>query len=201
MVKIMNKYQAFWTWFKENEKEYFLNIEKDMGNLVPLLQEKLWEINEDLAFEISEVLDDNSREFIISADGIYSAFDDVLQLYSYRLDLSKWKIVPFRAREEVTSHSVELDGLTLSYEDISFAYKIEENKISITVYIKNYDNVDNRYVHAYFLLLDSLVGEYDAVTMFNKTVILPKNSKVDTHAFNTLKRIVDDLKKLDFSKE
>jgi hypothetical protein len=194
----MNKYELFWEWFLLHEEEYFLNIENNMEDLVPQLQEKLWKINDNLAFEISELLENNTREFIISADGIYSAFKDVEQLYDYRLDLSKWRIVPFRPREEVITHSIELDGLTVSYDDIFFNYEVKNNLIYIQVYIENYDSIDNRYVHSYFLLLDSLIGEYDAVTMFAKTDIFPFDLKEATLKFYHLKMIVDDLKKSDF---
>lgn len=193
----MNKYEKFWKWFSENEETYYYKIEEDMDYLVPLLQEKLVDINENLAFEISEVLDDSTREFIISADGIYSAFNDVLELYSFRLDLLKWKIVSFRAREEVISHSVELDGLKLSYEDVSYVYEMENSKINVEIYINNYDNIDNRYIHAYFLLLDSLIGEFDAVTMIENTEIFPLDSKKKHSEFYSLKKVVDDLKRSD----
>lgn len=193
----MNKYEKFWKWFRENEETYYYKIEEDMEYLVPLLQEKLVEINENMTFEISEVLGDSTRDFIISADGIFSAFNDVLELYSFRLDLSKWTICSFRAREEVISHSVELDGLKLSYEDISYEYDLENSKINIQVYIKGYDNLDNRYIHAYFLLLDSLIGEFDAVTMIENTDVFPWDSEQISKEFYSLKKVIDDLKRSD----
>ncbi len=193
----MNKYQKFWEWFTEFEEDIYFNVEQKVEEYVPLIQEKLFDINENLAFEISEVLEDKTRQFIISADGIYSAFDDVLKLSNCDLDLSKWKIIPFRQSEEVTWHSVELDGLTLSYDEIYFTYEVICGLLDMKVYIKNYDRKDNRYVHAYFLLLDSLIGEYDAVTLFKETEVLPYTKKVQTYDFYSLKSIVSALKNKD----
>ena len=55
-----------------------------------------------------------------------------------------------------------------------FLCKAKTNfKPKITSYIKGYDGNDNRYVHAYFLLLDTLIGEYDAVTLIKETEVFP----------------------------
>lgn len=191
----MNKYEEFWNWFNQYQEDIHNNVEEKMEHYVPLIQEKLSIVNENLAFEISEVLYDNTREFIISADGIYSAFSDVLELSKSCFELSNWKIVPYRQPEEVVWHSVELDQLTLTYDDIFFTYETVNNLIKIKVYIKKYDNKDNRFIHAYFLLLDSLIGEYDAVTLFKETEVFPYNKSISVYEFYSLKSIVEQLKK------
>lgn len=168
----MDKYNEFWKWFVSIEEVLYKNIEVKADYYVPLIQEKLELIHEDLAFEISEILENQKREFILSADGIYQAFDAVIDLYETRPQMNRFDIVKFRQKEGVLQHSIELDGLTLSYDDIFFTYDVSEDVV-LNVYIKGYDTKDNRYVHLYFLLLDSLLGEYGAVTKIDKTNVHP----------------------------
>ena len=190
----MNKYQKFWEWFEQNEQSIHEDIESEMDKWVPLISEKLYEIDDNLAFEISEVLEDGKRQFIISADGIYLAFDNVIEIYKSRPQLNKWEFIAFRQREDIDEHQVELDGLVLGYDDIKFKYEVEEELLKIDVYIKEYTVDDNRYVHAYFLLLDSLIGEFDAVTMILETNVYPFDTNEELHNFFELKKIVDELK-------
>jgi len=68
-----NKHQDFWTWFSKNADSYF-NFEQDQNSLFTKLKSELEKINPTLTFEFSPVLANNTREFIISADGIKSVF-------------------------------------------------------------------------------------------------------------------------------
>lgn len=171
------------------EEPLYKNVETKMEYYVPLIQENLASINEDLAFEISEVLESGKREFIISADGIYTAFDSVIDLYETRPTMNRFDVVKFRQKEGVLKHSIELDGLQLSYDDIFFTFE-RGDEFELDVYIKGYDNSDNRYVHLYFLLLDSLLGEYDAVTLIDKTTVHPFDEEKNAHVFTDLLHIV-----------
>ncbi len=62
------KEKLFWDWFSTNQYLYF-NFEKNREALFDLLTTKLNEIDENLTFEFSPLMEIGKREFIISADG------------------------------------------------------------------------------------------------------------------------------------
>ena len=66
---------------------------------------------------------------------------------------------------------IDVDGIKLDYDDVYFTYSTEEDYLNLDIYIKGYDQEDNRYIHTYFILLDSLIGEFDAVTKIGQTTV------------------------------
>jgi hypothetical protein len=186
----MNQYTTFWQWFFDNESHFYSNIEETAEYWVPLIDKELKRIHPDLVFEISEQLN-NTRQIIISADGILDAFNDVFKLKQAFTPHPRWKMVALRQRENTSNHHVELDGLTLGYEDIFFSLTKLNNGFHIKVFIDGYDGLDQRYVHAYFLLLDALIGEYDAVTYITKTTLLESPSDEPLHPFIQLVSLLD----------
>ncbi|MEC9485364.1 MAG: hypothetical protein UMR38_05765 [Candidatus Izemoplasma sp.] len=189
----MSKYQDFWQWFMTIHEDVYKNIEEKAETYVPLIDDELKKVHPDLVFEISEILNKHYRQFIISADGMADAFKDAFKLKDAFKGLPKWEIVALRQREHTNQHHVELSGLKLGYEDIFFQSKQDENGIYLDIYIAGYDHQDNRYVHAYFLLLDSLIGEYDAVMIIKDTNIL-KQPKLNMKPFLALRKQVDEYK-------
>ncbi|MCF7925565.1 MAG: hypothetical protein K9L26_03430 [Candidatus Izimaplasma sp.] len=189
----MNKYKQFWEWFLTHEIKFYNDIETKAEIYVPLIDKRLKTIQQDLVFEISELLSDQKREFIISADGMARAFDDVFKLKNAFPGHPRWYITALRQREKNNQHHVEIDSLTLGYEDIFFIEHLSDKGIILDVYIEGYQKDDNRYIHGYFLLLDSLIGEYDAVLTIIDTNILTTPKK-KMKPFIALRKIVDEQK-------
>jgi hypothetical protein len=131
----LNKYERFWNFFSDHQENFFHQLEEHVDDYILLIQEQLEMVNEHLAFEISELLDSNKREFIISADGMQCAFEDVLLLGEYQRDYQHWIITLFRQPEHTSKHSIELDDLVLSYDDI-FYLNLQESS-----FFKDIDNI------------------------------------------------------------
>ncbi|AIQ46326.1 hypothetical protein R70723_10890 [Paenibacillus sp. FSL R7-0273] len=125
---------------------------------------RLHEIDENLTYEIGTVNADGKREFIVSADGLVDSFETVELLCGKAPVYSNWIIIPFRPRMNSDSLEISMGDVSLSYEDIYFAYESNGQILDLNVYIQNYDQDDSCYQFAYFILLDSLIGEYDAVS-------------------------------------
>ncbi len=196
-MKRKNNYKSFWRWFVSNEKYIYDNVEQHPNDIVGMIQKEISKINSDLAFEIGTDLEDGLRDFIISADGLFSNFDDVLKLYETSpKSLPKWKLLFFRPRRERDNQSIGIEEINLSYDDVFFTYIKHQDQLEIDVYIENYLVDDNRFVHIYFLLLDSLIGEYDAVMLIGETRFhdIKEINKISLHEFRELKEIVDNLK-------
>lgn len=161
----------FWEWFSQNEKYIFEELEVNTNDIAFLIAEQLKKVHPDLVFEISFEKQDNKMSFVISADGDIELFPVVIELCGKAPTYKRWDIIPFRPRLHQENQAIDVDGIKLDYDDVYFSYSIEENYINLDVYIKNYDQEDNRYIHTYFILLDSLIGEYDAVTKIGLTTV------------------------------
>lgn len=190
----MSKYKTFWDWFISVENHIYNNLEKDTDNIAFDITEHLSKIHPDLAFEIPFDMEDNERILIISADGNIELFDTVITLVENAPIIDNWRIQPFRPRLHQRNQIIDLAGISLDYNDIYFKYKIIDRQLDLDVYINGYDGKDNRYVHLYFLVLDSLIGEYDAVTIIKETRVHPLNKKQDLLDFPRLIEIIEELK-------
>jgi hypothetical protein len=151
----------FWKWFALHENEYY-NYPLDEQELIfDRLSEALSKIDRDLTFEFGPTSSDGKKEFVISAGGIYSAFPSVIHLVSKAPPLERWKITAFRPR--TPGSEIHFNDVILSEKDVFFRYGKSDGKIDIVLFIKGYEEQPN-YDMAVYLLLDSVLGEYDVET-------------------------------------
>jgi|LGOV01.1.fsa_nt_gb hypothetical protein len=190
----MDRIQTFWNWFKSRSEYIFQQLENDTDNIALEITEHLKVINEDLAFEIPLDFDGDQREFIISADGLIELFELVIDLVKSAPKLNNWKITAFRPRLHQRNQVIDLDGITMDYNDVFFDCKVLTEGIEIDAYINNFDGKDNRFVHLYFLLLDSLIGEFDSVKYIISTTVHILENKRDLKSFPDLLKIIDKYK-------
>jgi hypothetical protein len=185
-----NKYQNFWTWFIKHSDE-FLNL--DENNVEPLftkLTKQLAKVNRDLTYEFSVELINGKREFIISADGIYSTFPDVINLVEAAPKFDDFIITAFRQRGK--EFTISYNKIELDPEDVFFSYKAYSDHIDIVLYIKGYsENPD--WDGAAFILLDTLIGEYDVATKIGEIEFLPFQEHLTLKPIIDLPYIVDHL--------
>jgi hypothetical protein len=187
-----NKNEAFWNWFSKNQSQYY-EFENNQEKLFDELSARLKEIDTNLVFEFGPIRD-NVREFTISADGIIDSFPKVQQLVNDAPTFTNWKINAFRQRITDEDISIKYDDFKISYEDIFFRYSEENGKIGVELNIRNYKD-DANYNNAIYLLLDSLLGEYDVETKLSWIDRKQLNeSNVDSlYKFVELRKLVDKL--------
>ncbi len=157
------KIKGFWSWFAKHQNEYY-HFENNQDALFNELSRQLRAINNDLVFEFSPVRDNGKRELSISADGIKSVFQSVIDIVDMAPELSNWIFNAFR--QAVPGDELLLrfgPDFTLGYSDIFFYYNMAGSKIDIQLYIKGYDG-SNRFKNAMYVLLDGLIGEYNTET-------------------------------------
>lgn len=153
--------KSFWKYFLLNSKLLF--DDKKCHKEIPHLLKELKLIHPDLTFEIGSIVN-NKREFIISANGIKEAFPYVLKLVKAAPLHEKWEIIAFRPRKGIDL-SVSLNGIILDTTNIFFNCKADKkNKIDLEIYIEKSDIRDIRLHYSVYILLDSLIGEYDVET-------------------------------------
>jgi len=152
-------YKDFWKWFQQEADRlfYYEAYEKE---LLPLTLIELQKINKELVFEIGPE-SEGQREFVISANGMKSAFPDVIELVKFAPDMDQWQIIPFRQRKDVSDLEIQLEDIILTPNDISFSYEKEKGRINLSLYVEDMDDEDEKMYHMVFLLLDNIIGEYD----------------------------------------
>ena len=154
----LSKQKYFWNWFSKNADNYF-NFEQNQNSLFTKLKSELEKINPNLTFEFSPILEDHTREFIISADGIKSVFPLVQDLIAQAPLLPKWKIIAFRQpHPEVTQ--INYKGLTINLKDVYFQYEKDNDKIGLELHIKDFFE-SPEWTGIAFVLLDNILGEFD----------------------------------------
>ena len=187
----------FWNWFEKNNLKYYENADQILKkkNLLDDLTSELKKINEDLVFEFSPINENGIRNFTISADGLIEAFPSVENLIKVAPEIDNWKINAFRQRTPGEDLTIEFHDFKISYSDIFYKYSETNEKLGLEFYIRDY-NGNGQKQNAIYILLDALIGEYDAVKIiewieWNKL----NESEIDSLIpFVTLRKLIDDKK-------
>ena len=193
------KIDEFWNWFKANQEEFYqIDFEKieELEISFDKLDKKLKPLNEHFTFEFSPILDNGKREFVLSADGYRDAFPDLLSLFKRSPELEKWDILPFKQGFDEDPQIQFHNGFTFSWDKVFFQSKQTSEGLSIDFYIEDYDEGDPNFQTGLLILLDSYLGEYDAVMQIRYVDIhkLNPKKKRDLKAFEELKQVVEDYK-------
>ncbi|WP_026582242.1 hypothetical protein [Bacillus sp. J33] len=164
----------FWDWFEKNSQDYLQLKEETINPLFNKLGNQLSRINIDLTFEFSADLIDGKREFIISADGVLSAFPDVINLVEKAPDLNGFKIIAFRQKSNIDDIStIDYEDISLGPDDVYFTYRKNGDTLDIVLFLRGYDSDFEEWENAAFILLDSIIGEYDVATKIGNIDMLP----------------------------
>jgi len=176
----------FWEWFQANEDRLF-NFEREQEKVFGELMRELHRIHKSLTFEFSSV-QENKRQFVISADGHREAFPAVIKLGDAAPDLPRWQFIKFRPRRS-DSCTVGIGNVMISSDEVEFTLEPEARKVSITLFLGDAKYFDERiFGHIAFLLLDHTLGEYDVETFIGRVDFKPRE------AMSTLeKRPLQDL--------
>jgi len=158
---LKTKEKRFWEWFTVKSDQYF-NFENDQDRLFDDLAKELHKVDENLGFEFSHILDNDKREFVITACGIKSSFPAVSNLVINSPSLPKWEIIAFR-QPHLDNANITVHGIQLDVKDVFFLYGKSNRKVDIELHIRDYQNTDD-WGEAAYLLLDQVIGEYATET-------------------------------------
>jgi hypothetical protein len=164
VTKKETKEEAFWRWFSDNSPRYF-EFEKDQEALFDELHDQLAKANSGTAFAFEfGPIEDNARDFIISADGIREMFPAVERLVAAAPELPQWRVIAFRPRREV-EFEIQMDDVKISHEDVWFHLGSQGDKIAIRLFLSGIEDVNSEAAgYISYLMLDTALGEYDVET-------------------------------------
>ncbi len=185
----------FWDWFqsKKAEIEEFIISDTDDYSIYEELTDKLNNYNTFVIPELTRDTDDNNV-LILSCDGKVEGIPFVERLYESAPIVEKWRFQKYRAPGQV--RELTYQGLEFRSNDIKARYTFEGQYYDIELFIKGYDDTDDRYKGLAFLYLDHMVGEYNVMTKigkieFRKTGFL--NSSDDKVSLQELRATIERL--------
>ncbi|MDN4865881.1 hypothetical protein [Priestia megaterium] len=186
--------KEFWSWFEKNSEDYFRLDENNYDLLFNKLGLQLSKYHKDLTFEFSVEMSQGKREFIISADGMVSAFPAVIKLVEEAPSFEKFTIVAFRQRQN-SEQEIHFDDVVLDTKDVFFTYREDKqlNCLDIVIYIKGYTEENDQFIGAAFIMLDSLIGEYDVGVKLGEITFEPYQEKQGAQPILHLVSLVDKL--------
>jgi hypothetical protein len=184
----------FWTWFEKNEDMLF-HFERDQERTFDRLNVAMHKVHPDITFEFGP--DENGkREFVISADGLKTAFPAVESLYAAAPSLPRWKFIKFRPRR--SPMELQIGELRIKPEDIEVAIEADGNKAGLTVFVHGFNNAkEKHFSQAAFIMLDQAIGEYDmeAKVGFITIKTFEETSQYQRHSLAALPAIFDEFLK------
>ncbi|WP_176586243.1 hypothetical protein [Priestia megaterium] len=186
--------QEFWSWFEKNSEDYFQLDEKNYDLLFNKLGLQLSKYHKDLTFEFSIEMNQGKREVIISAEGMVSAFPAVIKLVEEAPNLEKFNVVAFRQRQN-SEQEIYFEDIVLNTEDIFFTYREDKQMdcLDIVIYIKGYSEENDQFIAAAFIMLDSLIGEYDVGVKLGEINFEPYQKEKEAQPILNLVSLVDKL--------
>ncbi len=200
LENIQNQKQIaqFWAWFIANEPILYYGTENIVHRreILEEVSKQLKAINKHLVFELSPIREGEFKEFIISADGIEEVFPIVIQLIKFAPNHKNWQFTAFRPRMESNDLSISTGLIDFSYNDLFFRYVLTDKEFGVELNVRNFNQTDWE-KNALFILLDALIGEYDAVTQLDwvEWIELDEQKEAELFPFVELRNIVDERKK------
>lgn len=174
----MSSETEFWRWFQSNEDAIF-HFEDDQEATFDQLAEALNAVDDALTFEFGPI-QDGGRDFVISAAGIKSAFPAVERLVAACPKLERFRVIAFRPRySAIDDIAIEFGDVTIASSDVyyRFAKDSDPAKLGVLVFLPGYDSETTDFDEIGYLLLDAVLGEYDAETNIGFIEIVGHDSK------------------------
>jgi hypothetical protein len=182
---------TFWLWFQRNDDRLF-EFEQDRAKVFDDLAHALREVHPDLTFEFGP-LSEGRRQFVISAGGIREAFPAVRRLVAAAHASSRWIVVAFRPRRDEVS-DIDLNGVHVRANDVSFQAEPDGDRIGVTVFIPDYrPTPEKTFEQIGYLLLDQALGELTVETRIGVVTIGPSTKQTSPKArpLRELARTID----------
>lgn len=163
--------KKFWSWFAANADKVRL-VKTGQEPIVGPLSAELRRVHKDLVWEMGGAKD-GCLEFTVSAGGISSVIPEVEALVAAAPSIPGWKVSAFKQRHP-EGLSVQTHGRKLGPESVFYVAQKQGEKLDLWLYIDGLDASNKRdLMGACFILLDSQIGEYDAMTRIGKIEFLP----------------------------
>lgn len=173
--------EDFWNWFIKNEKSFFNTIKKESNiekNFFDKISSKLNELKEGF-FYLTGMLDDNTVELVLTADGTIKNFIFVEQLVKEAPQIKGWKFTALKPPNENDEFGIKMSGYEFNTDNIYFYSNDDPNQpdeIDITLVYEDFNEKNQSTIYnGVFLFLDNFLGEINFATLIDNLTILGKD--------------------------
>jgi len=176
----IKSYADFWNWFQNNEKTFF-NVVKNQKNIekefFDKLSPKLAELKEGYFF-LAGMLDDNTAELILTADGNIKNIVFVEELVAQAPKIKGWKFTALKPALDIENVAINMYGYRFDSKNLFF-YSNENadypDEIDISIVHNDLTEENkNEIVNGTYIFLDNYLGELDFVNNIDNLNIIGK---------------------------
>jgi hypothetical protein len=200
MFGISRKKQPFWDWLGANASRIQQGVKSSNAAVQQEVVSRFGDAFPGLVFEIS-CPPVSGWMFCVSADGNPDLFPKVIEAVRSAPNVTGWEIQAFRPRGPTKNAKLNMNGQTLSYDDLWCRVVEVDSKVDVTLCIKNL-NLENAkaVLGGALVLLDNAIGEFDSVTMIrelsNEPLIASPVETLDFFPMERLPAYLDRVKKM-----
>ncbi|HEX6042246.1 hypothetical protein [Longimicrobium sp.] len=183
--------RVFWDWFVEHE-EMLWDLEDEPDPAFHALLAAMERVDKDLALDVGRK-HGGRRELIVSASGDLALFAAVVRLVEAAPPLERWTVRAFRQRRPLVGELV-LGGVTVRLREVRFAAQPAGGRLDVRIFIPGYRWTPlHEFVHAAAVLLETVLGEFDAETRIGRVHVGPPQPHVRSQPLSELPDLVDAL--------
>jgi len=166
--------RQFWTWFQAHDAVLFA-VRTAQEPVCDTLSWMLQAVDSNLTFEFGP-LDHGRRDFVVSADGVISAFAAVEAIGNTAPFMDRWHIVKFRPRREPMP--LVVGPLAIDPKDVGVQLSADGDKVALVVSLPGYRRLaDRRFERTGYLILDQALGEYTMETRIGAIDFVPTEQR------------------------
>jgi hypothetical protein len=168
----IKSYSDFWDWFSLHERDFFNVVSSRKGSkeiekgFFDKLSPKLRELK-DGYFYLTGMLDDNTVELVLTADGNTNNILFIEELVKAAPNIAGWKFTSLKPALEIKDVNISMAGYEFNGDTLKFyATEFEEYPDEIEITIAHNDlTEENRkqITNGIYIFLDNYLGELDFV--------------------------------------
>lgn len=172
---VIKTYQDFWDWFLVHEKKFFKIIKKGGHENIELnffdkIGPKLNGLKKGV-FYLTGMLDDDTADLILTADGNIANFYIVEELIHTSPELSNWRFRAHKPSTGIENVEISMSGYEFSQKNMHFySNDLEDypDEIDITIIHDDYtDDNKKEIINGSYIFLDNVLGEIKSTTIID----------------------------------
>jgi len=170
-------YAEFWNWFQQNEKQFFSVVKnkKITHFLFNNLSSQLEAVKDGITF-LMGMLNENTAELIISADGKVMNFVFVEELVAAAPIIDGWQFRAFKPDRRIETVSIKMGKYVFDKESLFFFSNDDKkypDSIDISIVYTRFVEEDATIIeNGVFAFVENFIGELNILTTIDKISVL-----------------------------